>query len=144
VRSLRPTLVLSVVTLLIWTTRIRNIWADDDAGTADQVARTALSLSFTLLALGGAWLWWDARRRGGARPWAAGFVRAFALWTTGVWVVRGVQIATADHEVAFVLVHTALAVGSIALAWWADRSLRPSPAVTRERAEAGSRPRPTG
>jgi hypothetical protein len=117
-------MVLSVVTLLIWTTRIRNIWTDDSLDTAGQLGRTALSLTFTALALAGAWLWWDARRRGTTWPWGRSLVRVFALWTTGVWVVRGVQIATAEHSVGFVVVHTVLAVGSIALAWWADRAAR--------------------
>ena len=127
--ALRPTLVLSVVTLLIWTTRIRNIWTDDSLDTAGQLGRTALSLTFTALALAGAWLWWDARRRGGARPWAPVLVRAFALWTTAVWLVRGVQIATADHAAGFIAVHTVLAIGSVALAWWAERAARAAPAA---------------
>lgn len=120
--ALRPTAVLSVATLLVWTTRIRNIWTDEELSTAGQVGRTALALSFTALALGGLALWWSARRRGGAPESARRFVRAFALWTAAVWVVRGVQIALADHDAAFVAVHTVLAVGSIALAVWADRA----------------------
>jgi len=145
VRTLRPTLVLSVATLLIWTTRIRNIWADESLDTGGQVARTALSLSFTAFAVLGLWLWWDARRGGEPRPWAASAVRAFAVWTTAVWVVRAAQIATADHAVAFVLVHAALAVGSIALAWWADRSVRALRADrTAAPAPSGSRGRPIG
>lgn len=137
--ALRPTLVLSVVTLLIWTTRIRNIWTDDDLDVAGQLVRTALSLSFTAFAVAGAWLWWDARRAAGPRTWAPALVRAFAVWTTGVWVVRGVQIATADHELAFVVVHTVLAVVSVALAWWADRAARAgSTAADVRRAEATS------
>lgn len=120
--ALRPTLVLSVVTVLIWTTRIRNIWTDDSLTTAGQLGRTSLSLSFTLFAAGGLWLCWDARRSGTARSWTPAFVRAFAAWTTVVWGVRAVQIATAGHEVGFVVVHTLLAIASIALAVWADRA----------------------
>lgn len=131
--ALRPTALLSAATLLIWTTRIRNIWTDDELDTAGQVGRTALSLSFTLLALGGVWLWWDARRQARARSWAPAFVRAFAAWTTAVWVVRGVQIALADHAVAFVVVHTGLAVGSIGLAVWADRHAHADPAADAPR-----------
>lgn len=128
---LRPTMVLSVVTLLVWTTRIRNIWTDESLATAGQLGRTALSLTFTALALTGVWLWWDARQRGTARPWAPSLVRTFALWTTAVWVVRGAQIATADHSAGFVVVHAVLAVGSIGLAWWADRGARAVPSPDR-------------
>ena len=119
--DLRPAAVLSAVTLLIWTTRIRNIWTDDELDTAGQLGRTALSLSFTVLAAVGLWLWWQGRRAGAAPGWAPAFVRAFAGWTVAVWVVRAVQIALADHAVAFVVVHTVLAIGSIGLALWADR-----------------------
>ena len=119
-RRLRPVLVLSAWTFLVWTTRIRNIWTDDSLTTAGQWWRTALALVFTAFAVAGVTVWWKARRGGWAR--AATLVRAFALWTVGVWVVRGVQIALADHSVAFVAVHTALAVVSIGLAVWADRS----------------------
>lgn len=119
--ALRPTAVLSVVTLLIWTTRIRNIWTDDELTTSGQVGRTALALAFTAFAVGGLWLWWGGRRRATAPAWAPGFVRAFAAWTAAVWAVRGVQIALADHAAGFVVVHTVLALGSIALAVWADR-----------------------
>lgn len=120
--TLRPAAVLAVVTLLIWTTRIRNIWSDDELDTAGQVGRTALALTFTAFALATLVLWWRSRQVGRATAWAPALVRAFALWTTGVWVVRAVQIATADHGAAFVAVHAVLALGSIALAWWADRS----------------------
>ena len=133
--ALRPTLVLSAVTLLVWTTRIRNIWTDDELSTAGQVGRTALALAFTAFALVGAFLWWTARRRGSAPAGSARFVRAFAVWTTGVWVVRGVQIALADHDAAFVAVHTVLAVVSIALAVWADRAVHAG--------GAGDAPRPS-
>ena len=104
------TLVLCAWSLLVWTTRIRNIWTDDALDTGEQWARTALALSFTALALaaGGAVL---ARR-----PWWPTAARVLALWTIGVWVVRAVGIATADHDGAFIAVHLVLAALSIALA----------------------------
>lgn len=120
-RRLRPALALGAWTLLVWTTRIRNIWTDDELSTAGQVGRTALAVVFTGFAVTTIALWVRARRATPHRM-APAVVRAFALWTTAVWVVRGLQIATADHDGAFVAVHTALAVASIALAVWADRS----------------------
>lgn len=121
-RRLRPALVLAVWTLLVWTTRIRNIWADEDLSTAGVVGRTALALAFTTFALAIVIVWVQARS-GSAPAGTAWIVRAFALWTTGVWVVRATQIALADHDLAFVVVHTALAAVSIGLSVWAAKSI---------------------
>lgn len=122
-RQLRPALVLSVWTLLVWTTRINNIWADDELTTAGQIGRTALALSFTVLALGPVVAAVRARRSGAVPAWTAGWIRAFAVWTIAVWLVRAVQIATADHGAAFIAVHVVLAAASIGLAAWADRAV---------------------
>ena len=121
-RRLRPALVLSGWTFLVWTTRIRNIWTDESLTTAGQIGRTALALSFTAFAVAVVAIWLRARGPGTASPAAVAVIRAFAGWTIGVWLVRGVQIAAGDHGAAFVAVHTALALASVALAVWADRS----------------------
>lgn len=115
----RPSLILSTFTLLVWTTRIRNIWTDDSLTTSGQIGRTALSVSFTVFAVVAIVAVVRARKDewAGLRWW----IRLFAAWTTVVWVVRAIGIATADHEIGFVVVHTVLAVVSIALALWADR-----------------------
>lgn len=117
---------LAAWTLLVWTTRIRNIWTDDSLTTAGQIWRTGLAVVFTGFAVVVVAAWIQARRDGVQRSWAPSAIRLFALWTVGVWAVRGMQIALADHDLAFVLVHTALAVVSIALAWWAVRVSSPS------------------
>jgi hypothetical protein len=117
----RPALALSAFTVLVWTTRIRNIWTDDELSTVGQVGRTALALAFTAFAVATVAAWVRARRAGILTDRDRLLVRIFAVWTSVVWVVRGVQIAVADHGGAFVAVHTALAVASIALAVWADR-----------------------
>ncbi|MDE0801863.1 MAG: hypothetical protein OSA99_00940 [Acidimicrobiales bacterium] len=114
-RPIRPALVLAAWTFLVWTTRIRNIWTDDALTTGGQVWRTALAGIFTVFAVGVVVLW---RRRSDVANW----VRAFAVWTIGVWAIRAVQIGLADHGVAFKLVHTVLAVVSVGLALWADRA----------------------
>lgn len=133
--QLRPAVALSAFTLLVWTTRIRNIWTDDALSTAGQVGRTALALAFTAFAVAVLWVWWQGRRAGGrTAPWAPALVRAFAVWTVGVWVVRATQIALADHDTGFVVVHTVLAVVSIGLAAWADRAAHTS--LERERVHA--------
>ena len=121
---LRPALVLAAWTFLVWTTRIRNIWTDESLSAGGQVSRTALAAVFTALALGVVVVWWRSRTAGRVAPGAAVLVRTFAGWTIAVWLVRGVQIAVADHSGAFVAVHTALAVISIVAALWADRAIR--------------------
>lgn len=120
---LRPAVALSVFTLLVWTTRIRNIWTDDSLSTSDQVVRSALSLTFTAFAVAVLWLWWQSRSSGQVPEGASLVVRLFAAWTIGVWAVRVIQIASAGHEAAFVAVHTLLAVGSTVLAVWAARAV---------------------
>jgi hypothetical protein len=119
----RPALALSAFTVLVWTTRIRNIWTDEELSTAGQIGRTTLALAFTAFAVATVAAWVRARRARALRDRDRLLIRLFAAWTSVVWVVRGVQIALADHDPAFVAVHTALAVASIALAVWADRSV---------------------
>jgi hypothetical protein len=107
----RPAAIALVVwTLLVWTTRIGNIWGDDELSAGDKWGRTSLALSFTLLALavGAAVL----RRSSWVRP----TLGALAGWTVVVWVVRAVGIATGDHDAAFIVVHLVLAAVSVALA----------------------------
>ena len=118
--SPRPPIVVALVawTALVWTTRIGNIWRDHALDTGDKVGRTALALSFTALAV--AVLIALVRR---AR-WLATAVGALAGWTTAVWIVRSVGIATGDHEAAFIAVHLGLAVVSIGLSAAAVRHLR--------------------
>jgi hypothetical protein len=107
-------------TFFVWTTRIGNIWNDDDLDTAGKVGRTALALSFTVLALAVVGAWW--RRPAWLRP----AVLALAAWTVAVWLVRGTGIVVGDHDTAFKVVHAVLAVVSIAFAALAERSVRSS------------------
>ena len=101
----------------VWTTRIGNIWGDDGLTDGEKWGRTGLALSFTVLAVAvGLAL---VRRAAWLRP----TVGALAGWTTVVWVVRVVGIATGDHDAAFVVVHVVLAVVSIALAVLAWRAI---------------------
>ncbi len=109
--------------LLVWGTRIDNIWSDAGLGTGAQVGRTALALSFVVPAVVLlAWTW--RCRRSGLPPRTRYLLGPFAGWTVGVWVVRATSIVLADHGAAFKVVHTALAAVSIALAVAAWRALR--------------------
>ncbi len=106
-------------TFLVWTTRIANIWRDEALDTGEKLGRTGLALSFTLLAVAVVVTLW--RRAERASLIAVG---ALAGWSVVVWVVRDGRILFADHEVAFKVVHTVLAVVSIALAVLAWREAR--------------------
>ena len=117
-------LVLAGWSVLVWTTRIRNIWTDDALSTGEQWSRTALALSFTVLAV--AVVYAVLRRRSWRRP----AVLALAGWTVAVWVVRAVGIAMADHDGAFIAVHLVLAAISIALALVAARQVRAAEVVS--------------
>jgi hypothetical protein len=114
----RAVVALVAWTLLVWTTRIGNIWRDEGLDTAGKVGRTALALSFTVLAVAVAVAAW---RRAGTALRAS--VVALAAWTTAVWVVRSVVITTGDHDTGFKVVHLVLAVVSIALSALAIRTL---------------------
>ena len=82
----RAAVALVAVTFVIWTTRIGNIWGDADLSDGEKWARTALALSFTILAAAVAMA---LVRRAAWRPTAE---RVLAGWTFGVWVTRSVGI----------------------------------------------------
>ena len=120
-RHVPATIALAVWSVLVWTTRIRNIWTDDELSTSEQWSRTALALSFTVLALAVGHAVYHRT------SWQRPIVRALAGWTTVVWVVRSIGIATADHDGAFIAVHLVLAAISIGLAALAVREVRTVP-----------------
>jgi cobalamin synthase len=113
--SRRWTIALCAFTLLVWTTRIGNIWGDDGLTDGEKWGRTGLAVSFTVLVLAVAYA---VLRRA---PWQGVAVKVLAGWTVGVWVTRSFGIATGDHEAGFVVVHLVLAVVSVALAALAVR-----------------------
>jgi hypothetical protein len=119
IRGHRAAVALVAWTFLVWTTRIANIWRDSDLDTGERWGRTLLALSFTILAI--AVVAALARRLGQATAVAVG---ALAAWTVAVWVVRGIGILAAGHDVGFKVVHTLLAVVSIVLAALAWRETR--------------------
>jgi len=123
-RRHKATVALVAWTLLVWTTRIGNIWRDGHLDAAAKWGSSALALSFTVLGL----VVVMALRRP-ARPLLAA-VGALAAWTTGVWIVRVAGIVAAGHAVGFTIVHAVLAVVSIvlaAVAWRETRRLAASP-----------------
>ena len=117
--SPRPSaLLLAGWTVLVWTTRIRNVLGDDALDGGAKAGRVALSLSFTALA---AVVVWAALRRVERLRFA---VLVLAGWTVGVWTARSIGIVRGDHSAAFVAVHLVLAIVSIGLSWLALRAPR--------------------
>jgi hypothetical protein len=131
---------LAAWTLFVWVGRIRNVWSDSSLDAAGKAGRSALALSFVVLA--GPLLVWALRRRRTGIPAAMRhLVVALGVWTTGVWVVRSAGIWVHEHPVGFKVVHTVLAAISIALAAVAVRRVVASGAqvdVQREREAAAT------
>jgi hypothetical protein len=127
----RATSALAAWSLLVWTSRIRNIWTDDALTTSGQVGRTALALSFTVLAVAAL----VTVLRPVSRRASTLVVDVLAGWTVAVWAVRVPGIMLNDHEVAFVVVHVVLAVVSVALAALAVAEAHRAAAPSDTRAE---------
>jgi len=112
-------------TAYVWVTRIVNAWAPSSTETTGgKVVSTVLSGVMLALAAGGLAVL--------ARTWrrpltvgAARFLQVFCGVTVVVWVVRAVQIAASDHDVAFKVVHVVLGLVSMALAVGVWRTAAP-------------------
>jgi hypothetical protein len=114
VRGRRLLVAFGAWTLFVWGTRVGTAFEQDDLSGATRAGRVGLAVSFTLVGLALLGLAWRARGRALTRA-EARVVQVAALWTIGVWAVRGVQIALADHEAAFIVVHLVLGLASVAL-----------------------------
>jgi hypothetical protein len=128
---------LAAWTLVVWPTRIGNIWRDEAMTVGEKVGGIALALALTLLAGAVLVTLW----RGAARATLLA-VGALAGVSVVVWLVRGTGIVLADHDLAFTVVHVVLGVVSIALAALALREARRVPDVegsVAAPAAAGSR-----
>jgi len=116
-----PLLVFGLWTLFVWATRIGTVLGDDALTGADKAARLVLVASFVAVGAVALVGWWRARR-GPLTPAEGTAVRAAVVWTSGVWIVRAVQISLADHDGAFIAVHVVLGLVSVALGLWVWRS----------------------
>ena len=105
-------------TLLVWTSRIRNVLADDDLSTAGRAWRVGAAVLFVVLGAAYAVAW----RR--SSPRVDTLLAVLVAWTIGWWSIRGIGILLDDHDVGFKVVHTVLMVISIGLAMWAWRVRR--------------------
>ena len=116
-----PVAVLCAVTLFIWLNRIWLNWTNPDV---DLPAKLALSIPITAFVVA-SFVVLIAMVRGVDRDaaWFRGLVRLFAAGTVVFWAVRLPMILLNDHPAGFLVVHTVLAVASVAAAVAAWRSL---------------------
>ena len=128
-----PLIPLLIWTLFVWSSRIRNVWTDEDLSTGGQLLRTGSAIVF--LAFGitlTAMLW--RRRPEPLDPLGQRVLVAFLAWTVAFWLIRGIGIIVDDHTTSFTVIHTILMIISIGLAAWAAttverRSISSSPAT---------------
>lgn len=100
-------------TLFTWGTRIRNAAADGEGVAAYVVPVVLCALAVVAVVR--------------AEPWT----RTLAMAASLAWIIRVPVILVQDFGVGFKVVHTALAVVTWMLAWWAtapDRARRPATA----------------
>ena len=112
----------------VWIGRIRNALTDVELVGSEKIAPIVLAASFLVPAalLAVAWVR-SLRSRRSLERWAGVLLVVLAVWTTGLWVVRAVDIAAfGEWSIGFVVVHTVLAVVSIGLATWAVLAQRSS------------------
>ena len=112
-------------TLFVWSSRIRNIWGDDDLSTGGQVLRTGFAVVFLAFAVVMAQRLW-VRRGQPLRSSDRAVLAAFVSWSVGFWLVRGIGIIIDDHTTEFTLIHTALMIVSIGIALVAASALTES------------------
>jgi hypothetical protein len=128
-RSTRWLLVSLVLwTVFVWGNRLSNAWSSTTESTSAKVGSTVLAAVFLAFAVATAWIVRRTRTAPLDRMMAL-VLQAFAIWTTGVWLVRVGAMTVADHSVGFKVVHAMLGVVSVALAipaWRAgSRARRP-------------------
>lgn len=119
-RTVRYAWVLVAWTLLIWGSRVRNIFADDDLMGFDRV----LSLGVALTLVGAAVSVAIALRR--TSSWMPIALGVLVVVGIARWTIRGPIILASDEwEVGFKVVHTVLWLVTVALsllAWSEHRS----------------------
>jgi hypothetical protein len=102
-------------TVFLWITRIKNALGDDDMTASGKAIAIITALAF--LGAAAALAYAHHRSRPGARRGAA----AFALVSIVYWIIRAITIVARDHPLGFTVVHTVLALITVALGVWVLR-----------------------
>ena len=128
-----PLIPLLIWTLFVWSSRIRNVWTDEDLSTGGQVLRTGYAVVFLAFGMSLVVMLWR-RRPEPLDAFGQRVLVVFLAWTVGFWLIRGIGIIIDDHTASFTVIHTILMIISIGLAGWAAtvverRSISSSPAA---------------
>lgn len=114
-RSVKVVVPILVWTLFVWSSRIRNVWTDDDLSTAGQWLRTGYAVVFLAFAIALVVRLWPRRRDPiGGRDQR--LLAVFIAWSVAFWLIRGIGIIVDDHTTSFTVIHTILMVISLFLA----------------------------
>ncbi len=116
-----PVTVFCAVTLFIWGNRIWLAWTDPDDGVAAKLVHSVPITAFVVAAVVLLGLLLTGADR--STPTFRRLVQAFAAGTVVYWLIRLPLILVADHDVPFLVVHTVLAVASVAAAGFAWRAV---------------------
>ena len=130
-----PLIPLLIWTLFVWSSRIRNVWTDEDLSTGGQLLRTGYAIVFLAFGIALTAMLWR-RRPEPLDPLGQRVLVAFLAWTVAFWLIRGIGIIVDDHTTSFTVIHTILMIISIGLAAWA--------ATTVERHSISSSPATAG
>ena len=106
-------------TLLAWTTRIYNLFEDNEVSNGERIWSSLVAAIFLLAAMAVIKILvgsWRDRNIKNSR-----LIPAFCIWTVTFWIVRSVGILIADHEAGFKIVHVLLATGFILLSFIVNR-----------------------
>lgn len=114
-KLVRAMLGLEVLTVMMWFTRIRNVWSDDAAASSTRVGATVLGVVFMVVATAALIAAWRTRQAASPGSGAALLIAGFAGGSSLYWLVRVIQIAGRDHAFGFIVVHTLLGVAVIGL-----------------------------
>ena len=117
-------------TVVLWSSRLRNVLADDDLTSTGRAVRVGVVVVFVALALGAAWRWRQGRRD---------LMAVLIVWSVGYWIIRGGGILIGDWSVSFKVVHTVLMVVSLACAGLAARVVWPRSTGSRSHGSSGHR-----
>ena len=111
--------VFACLTLLAWTTRIYNLFEDNEVSNGERIWSLLVAAIFLLAAIAVIKILvgsWRDRNIKNSR-----LIPAFCIWTVTFWIVRSVGILIADHEAGFKIVHVLLATGFILLSLIVNR-----------------------
>ena len=106
-------------TLLAWTTRIYNLFEDNEVSNGERIWSLLVASIFLLAAMAVIKILvgsWRDRNIKNSR-----LIPAFCIWTVTFWIVRSVGILITDHEAGFKIVHVLLATGFILLSLIVNR-----------------------